>query len=292
MVRQRTLDLYAQKQMICQHLLEVSYDKREADSLSKHLLAAIYGKQPLYPGQQLEVSASQQKELGLALRRLKQGEPLQYVLECTSFMGMDFHVTPAVLIPRKETEELVSRALILLLEIPKARVLEIGTGSGCVAIALALQHLHVVATDCSAAALDIARLNAKRLQAKVSWVLSDHLIKQPPGQGYQLLISNPPYIPEEERPNLAPRIRDWEPQEALYVPTQEPLLHYQALGRWGQRLLDPRGWLLVETHAHYNHEVVALFKAMGYGSVASRKDLGGHARLVEARMASKVLHSI
>jgi len=218
------------------------------------------------------------------------GEPVQYVLGHADFYGLRLAVTPAVLIPRPETEELVERALAAIAGVEAPVVLDVGTGSG--AIALAMQHARpdalVVAVDVSADALAVARANAAALGLDVAFVAADALAPGfadgvPPA--FDLVVSNPPYVPAAEREGLQREVRDHEPALALFVPDADPLRPYRVLAGHASRLLVAGGALAVETHADHGAGVADLFRASGLAEVALHRDLAGRDRIVIGRMS-------
>ena len=237
---------------------------------------------PVSTGEALQVEA-------LVARRLRR-EPLQYVLGHADFFGLRLRVTPAVLIPRPETEEVAEEALRRLDGRETPWALDVGTGSG--ALALALKHrrpdAEVFACDVSEAALAVAADNAERLGLAVSFVQGDVLDPAfghdaPPS--FDLVVSNPPYVPETERATLAPEVRDHEPAEALFVPGDDPLVFYRTLAARAPDLLKPGGWLVVETHADHGEAVRDLFAGAGLREAALRRDLAGRPRIVSARLS-------
>ena len=215
-------------------------------------------------------------------------EPVQYVTGEADFYGLTLAVTPAVLIPRPETEEVAEAALrrlpTLAALVGRAPwVLDVGTGSG--ALALAVRHerpdAEVVAADVSEAALRVAQGNAARLGLPVTFILADALQPSfadgvPPL--FDLVVSNPPYVPAAEGPGLQPEVRDHEPALALSV-ENDPLVFYRALAGHARRLLRPGGWLVTETHADYGRAVASLFAEAGLVETAILSDLSGRERI-------------
>ena len=222
----------------------------------------------------------------LAARRAA-GEPVQYVLGEAAFRSLTLDVSPAVLVPRPETEEVVDAALACVREQPAPWVLDVGTGSG--AIALAVRHerpdAQVFAVDVSADALAVAQRSAARLGLSVSFVQADVLRTAfadgvPPV--FDLVVSNPPYVPDAERATLQPEV--WhEPEVALFVPDSDPLRFYRALAGHADALLKPGGWLVAETHADHGGAVAALFEDLGLVGAEIRRDLAGRERIAVAR---------
>src|SRR5690606_1734301 len=224
----------------------------------------------------------------LLARRLR-GEPLQYVLGHADFFGLRLRVTPAVLIPRPETEEVAEEALRRLDGRETPWVLDVGTGSG--ALALALKHrrpdAEVFACDVSEAALAVAADNAKRLGLAVTFIESDVLdaaFTRAAPPAFDLVVSNPPYVPEAERDDLAAEVRDHEPDEALFVPSEDPLLFYRALAARAPDLLKPGGWLVVAPHAEHGEAVRDCFGGVGLEGATLRRDLAGRPRIVSAHL--------
>lgn len=271
------------------------------------------GRARLLAGLQAGVEREAWDEALLLVDRRARREPLQYVLGSTGFYGREFRVNPSVLIPRPETELLVETTIQ---RAPRGgRVLEIGTGSGCVAITVALERpdLDVVALDISSAALDVARANAEALGAKLTFVEGDafgdawiaHLgraplasappaspapaesaSRSPPVAGaIDLLISNPPYVPLEDRPGLQPELA-YEPEIALYV-DGGPAAFVDRLAELGERLLVSGGVLLIETHAPEAMQSLALLEARGFRTVRALRDLSGRPRVLEGTLTRR-----
>lgn len=209
-------------------------------------------------------------------------EPIQYILAETEFWSLPFQVNPAVLIPRADTEVLVEEALKKMDGC--SSVLDIGTGSGAIAIALAHERpeLQVTALDCSEGALEVARSNARRngVEGRVACLVGD-LKNLPPGP-FDMIVSNPPYIPSRDWAQLMPEVRDHEPRLALDG-GDDGLEAYRRIAVQSVRVLPPGGWLLVEIGVGQAADVTALFKAAGLTDVAQRDDYAGIPRVVMAR---------
>ena len=223
------------------------------------------------------------------LARRAAGEPIQYVLGTADFYGLTLTVTPDVLIPRPETEEVVEHALGLIRDVRAPWVLDVGTGSG--AVALAVKHerpdAEVFAVDVSPGALAVAAGNASRLGLDVTFVEADALRpafadEVPPA--FALVVSNPPYVPDAERATLQREVRDHEPGTALFVPDADPLVFYRALAGHAPRLLTPGGWLVAETHADHGRAVAALWAEAGLADADVFTDLSGRDRIASARV--------
>jgi release factor glutamine methyltransferase len=215
--------------------------------------------------------------------RLNKNEPVQYVLGEAHFYGRNFQVNSSVLIPRPETELLIDLAgSYIKTHKQNISILDIGTGSGCIAISLALEFpsANVFATDISREALVVANENAKRLKAKVQFYRDDILNDAFPFEPLDLIISNPPYIMESERGAMQRNVVDHEPKQALFVPDETPLLFYERLAERGKKLLTPGGALVVEINERFGKETAGLFSSLGYSDVKIHKDLDGKERAV------------
>lgn len=205
-------------------------------------------------------------------------EPLQHILGTQEFCGLEFAVTPAVLIPRHDTETLVTEALACA---PGARsVLDIGTGSGCIAVCLARQlpDAAVAAIDISEAALEVARRNALTHGVTIEF-LAGSLLEPVAGRRFDLVVSNPPYIPSAAIAGLEPEVRDYEPRAALDGGT-DGLDAYRSLVPAARACLTPGGWLLVEVGIGQAAEVAGLFRQSGFGEVHTARDAGAIERVV------------
>lgn len=239
----------------------------------------------VYTGKDTALSESDRKKLEDIVSRLRKNEPIQYILGYADFCGSRFHVAPGVLIPRPETAELVE---LVAREAPDARrVLDIGTGSGCVAISLSkkLPSATVHAWDVSEEALAIARRNGEELAPRVIFEKRDVLRDEVAGCGlYDVIVSNPPYVMEEERASMSPNVLEWEPECALFVPDNDPLLFYRRISEMGRRQLAPGGKLYLEINQRFGREVARLLEDRFYGDVRVIKDFFGNDRIVTANL--------
>lgn len=215
--------------------------------------------------------------------RLKRGEPIQYIIGKAPFYGREFLVSPATLIPRNETEELVH---LIIKENPQQglRILDIGTGTGCIPISLFLEmkEPEVYALDISLEALKVARQNAKSLKAEVNFLQGDILRERIPLESLDILVSNPPYIPEKGKAEMHKNVLDFEPGLALFVPDEDPLLFYRRIAELGREHLKKGGRLYFEIHEDFGPETVDLLESMGYQEVRLIQDLNGKNRIVTA----------
>lgn len=218
--------------------------------------------------------------------RLRQGEPLQYIEGKAPFCGMEFAVNSSVLIPRPETAELVDW-IVCEHATQQPCILDLGTGSGCIAIALSKQlpQATIEACDISAEALTVAKENARMNEAPVSFFTHDMLdLGTPLPHSYDILVSNPPYIRQSEAADMSIQVTEWEPHTALFVPDDDALRFYRAIAELGQtEALRPGGHIYVEINQALGKETVALFEAYGYQDVELRKDIYGNERMIGVR---------
>ncbi len=237
-----------------------------------------------------EISERERKEIYDIVRRLARHEPIQYILGQTEFYGMAFKVNPSVLIPRPETEELVERIFADYRDVPDLRVLDIGTGSGCIAISLAraLKQANVTAVDISTDALATAQKNAKRLHAPVHFlemdILTSRLAHPEIPFGLDIIVSNPPYIQQSERTGMDRNVADYEPETALFVPDEEPLLFYHHIAHFGKRKLRRGGRVYVEIHSLFSKQTFDLFRRNRYKKVEVIQDIFGRDRIIKAEL--------
>ena len=257
--------------------LQESYSVQEAANLSRIVCCEMLGQTTIdyYLGKDIILSSKEMQKLNGILARLLNFEPIQYIQGTARFLERSYHVAPGVLIPRPETEELVE---VMLREIPSdARILDIGTGSGCIAISLskAFPNAKVTAWDVSEDALCIARRNNDDLQASVCFVKQDVLAwRGDGGQCYDVIVSNPPYITESEKQEMERNVLDWEPFSALFVPNNDPLLFYRRIGDGGR--------LYFEINRAYGEATAMMLCGQGYTGIRILKDISGNDRFVIA----------
>lgn len=267
------------------HQLQGFYTRQEAGNLSRLICCELLGQQSTdyYLGKDITLSAKEEKELESVLKRLQNYEPVQYVLGEARFFGRTFRVAPGVLIPRPETEELVEMMLKELS--PVSRVLDIGTGSGCIAVTLAkeLPASQVTAWDVSAEALLIAAANCKAMHASVRFEQCDVLSYVPGAtRRYDVIVSNPPYVTEAEKQELEPNVLNWEPSLALFVPDEDPLRFYRRIAMLGLEMLVGGGKLYFEINRAFGEDIVSMLRESGYCNVRLQKDISHNDRFVIA----------
>ena len=289
--------------------LTVIYNEREAQAIVRTVLDALFGMSltDICLGKVTQLSADDTTRLEKIMQRLEKSEPVQYVLGSEWFAGRLFDVAPGVLIPRPETEDLVKWACDEAKEkekednskeergkeekevskkgeeAPHPSILDIGTGSGCIAItvALALPQARVTAWDISTDALAIAAGNAHRLGASVRFEHQDALSAPDDEERWDVIVSNPPYICDRERADMSDNVLSYEPELALFVPDSDPLLFYRAIARYASKALKPGGRLLFETNTAYAHEVAQAMADEGFTAIEVRNDCFGKPRMVK-----------
>lgn len=265
--------------------LQESYSVQEAANLSRIVCCEMLGQTTIdyYLGKDIILSSKEMQKLNGILARLLNFEPIQYIQGTARFLERSYHVAPGVLIPRPETEELVE---VMLREIPSdARILDIGTGSGCIAISFSktFPNAKVTAWDVSEDALCIARRNNDDLQASVCFVKQDVLAwRGDGGQCYDVIVSNPPYITESEKQEMERNVLDWEPFSALFVPNNDPLLFYRRIGELGRMMLVDGGRLYFEINRAYGEATAMMLCGQGYTGIRILKDISGNDRFVIA----------
>jgi release factor glutamine methyltransferase len=256
-------------------------DRAEAEAIVYYLLEARFGitRQDVWNDSEVEVDHGW---IESAIQRINEQEPVQYVTGVAWFCGHRFQVNASVLIPRPETEQLAEDVKQTLA--PNGKILDVGTGSGCIAIsiALALPHAQVFALDVSSNALMTAQQNASKLNATVTCLQADFLNDVLLLKNFDCIVSNPPYIRELEKSSMEPNVLRFEPHLALFVSDTNPLIFYQALAEKGKAILKKEGKILAEINAQLSAEVKLLFEKEGYQSVQLIKDMEGKNRFVSA----------
>lgn len=264
--------------------LEPLYGNGEARAITDYVLDVCFGlsKADILCGAVEEMTAEKAAELNKIFGRLMEGEPVQYVLGRAEFCGRWFDVRPGVLIPRPETEELCAWITADSKASASPKVLDIGTGSGCIAITLQLDmpESKVTAWDISADALDVARENAQQLGANVNFVKLDALNAKPEGE-WDVIVSNPPYICEKEKKDMAVNVLEHEPHTALFVPDADPLLFYRAITRLAVQTLSKGGRLYFEINPIYADDTCHMMRAEGMTAVELRSDMYGKQRMAK-----------
>lgn len=291
---------------ICQRLTPL-YGLQEAKAMTRMLLEDLFSLSfaDILCGATEHLSDADTLRLQQSVARLLDAEPLQYVTGTAFFCGHPFHVAPGVLIPRPETEWMVDTAVgIATASAP--RILDIGTGSGCIAISISLalsdRHCHTEAWDISEDALRIAADNAERLGAEVKFRRRDALRLEEDfpaeenqggaealsdtnaaAESWDIIVSNPPYICNREAADMHANVLRHEPHLALFVPDTDPLLFYRAIARYAMRSLRKGGWLLFECNTLYAHDTAQMASDMGFATSVVEDDCFGKPRFVKAQ---------
>jgi len=271
--------------------LTPEFGKGEATQLARIVFEDAFSISNFLRKQELSpIQISQLKEIQ---RRILAHEPIQYILGMTYFYDLKFKVNPAVLIPRSETEELVAWILEDHSTHQNLRILDVGTGSGCIPITLKSKspNYQVAAVDVSTKAIKVAQENAKMNKVEVDFqelnILNKINWKILPS--YEIIVSNPPYIPEREKSLMRENVLNHEPALALFVTDEDPLIFYRTIIEFGKSQLTNGGWLYFETNEYNANEVEALLFKAGYFDIEKRQDIQGKDRMVKARHGTKLL---
>lgn len=234
-----------------------------------------------------EIEQAKLNLLDTALNRLKNEEPIQYILGKTEFYGLPFVVDKNVLVPRPETEELVDWVLNYIKSSPTniaLKVLDIGTGSGCIPVSIAKNNSNTIvsAIDISSKALGVAQQNAQDNDVIINFIQADILNTTALPETYDIIISNPPYVRELEKQEIKKNVLDHEPHLALFVKDHDPLLFYDAIADLAKNHLSEKGALFFEINQYLGKETVTLLEQKGFSNVELRKDLFGNDRMISA----------
>lgn len=269
------------------------YDTSEVESLFFEVIQHVlnYNKAAYILHKHIDVSTDKEDQINVILKRLTEGEPLQYILERAWFMGIPFKVTDKVLIPRPETEELVDLIINDYQNIASAplEIIDIGTGSGCIPITLKkhLKQAHLHALDISKEALAIAKQNAKDQHTYVNFLLADilewDLIFQN-DMKFNIIVSNPPYIPPSEQEAMHSNVLQYEPHLALFVEEKAPLLFYETIASFALKHLKENGSLYFEINRNYGDKVADLLRKKGFQQVLLLQDMHGADRMIKASL--------
>lgn len=281
------MSLQDTKQAI-KHQLSSLYDALEMNSMINILIEEVTGWDALHQNihKNDALDQSQKEQLEYYVKQLLTGKPLQYIIEKAWFMGKVYFVNEAVLIPRPETEELVEWIIEYAQIINKPlSMIDIGTGSGCIPISLklAIPNANLTAIDISKEALAIAQKNAASYHTDIEWIEQDILQTKQLKDQYDIIVSNPPYIPLREKVAMQKQVADHEPKIALFVPDQFPLIFYSKIAHIGKSALKINGQLFFEIHYDQGDAIIALLNEMGYHAEL-RQDIYGKDRMVRASL--------
>lgn len=268
--------------------LNLLYAPDEVEAITLLVLSELLNtnKAKLKAFPELEIPEPIDIQLTEKLARLETGEPVQYILGETEFYGLPFKVSPAVLIPRPETEELVEWILETAKQAPIKTILDIGTGSGCIAIALKknLPGVEIYAMDVSAAALNMAKQNALLNEVKVNFIFDDILNPTEQLPQFDIIVSNPPYVTLQDKKQMHTNVIDFEPHTALFVPEEDPLIFYKAITEFATQKLNSEGYLFFEINESYGEKTIDLLHHNRFTNSELRKDLPGRDRMTKAQL--------
>lgn len=251
--------------------------------LSEHYFGLSAVKLALHP--QKELNADEIEQMNSAMNRLKNNEPVQYIIGETEFCGLNFQVNKNVLIPRPETEELVEWILTDHHADKPKKMLDIGTGSGCIPVSLAKKKpfFDVFAADISEEALKVAKSNAELNEVQITFQLLDILNPRNFIEKFDLIVSNPPYVRQKEKELMQPNVLEYEPHLALFVEDEDPLLFYRKILEFAQTNLNKDGLIYFELNEYLEEELKVLFQNFGYAQVDFKKDIYGKTRMARLK---------
>lgn len=261
------------------------YDVGEAESFFYLILEAKHQLKRVDLALQPDIAFSETEleSWSSILEQLKKEIPIQYILGVTNFYGLEFEVNSAVLIPRPETEELVDWIIQSSKVQSKLKILDIGTGSGCIAIALAknLPNAQVFALDVSEQALTTAKKNAEKNQVQLSFIHQSILETVDLAQEFDIIVSNPPYVRELEKLEIKKNVLDNEPHLALFVEDNDALIFYRKIAQLARKNLNPQGQLYFEINQYLGQETLNLLQEMGFKNYELRQDIYGNDRMIQ-----------
>ena len=260
------------------------YPAGEVAAFTRIIATEILGipQMTFFLKENVELTHEQEATLEDAIKRLQKYEPIQYIQGYSDFCGLRFKVTPATLIPRPETSELVE--WVASEATGNERILDIGTGSGCIAVSLAnkMPQSKVTAWDISNEALAVATENSRSNGTEVLFEQVDILSYRPEENLFDIIVSNPPYIKENEKSAIHANVLDWEPHTALFVPDSDPLLFYRTIAIKGLQILKPGGRLYFEINRAHGSETMEMLAGLGYTGIELRKDFAENDRMIKA----------
>lgn len=262
------------------------YDSRELQAIISLIFSYVKGwsRVDIFMNENKELSDFSREKIDSIVDRMLLGEPIQYITGDARFYGMDFKVGPGVLIPRPETAELVDW-IVDDNRKEDLSVLDIGTGSGCIAVSLArtLPFPLVTAVDFSGTALEVAEKNATALKTDVKFIKADMYSWLPDADSLDIVVSNPPYIAPDEEKDMEVRVKDFEPREALFVDGNDPIRPYKRIERIAKHGLRCGGFVYLELNPRFSEDVRSLFVAEEWNDVELRIDSYGKKRMLKAR---------
>lgn len=268
--------------------IELKEHRDEIESIAYLLLENLMAlsRSDIQAEKKVAISTVEDRALTNMLQRINTDEPLQYILGTAPFYGRNFEVDSSTLIPRPETEELVRAVLSYTMGLKKndrLRILDVGTGSGCIAITLGLEEprADITATDVDKACLSVAARNARQLNVNVQFLLHNILTEKIAITGLDVVVSNPPYVTESEKQLIQKNVIGFEPHTALFVPNEDPLRFYHAITERAARALRSSGLLAFEINARFGLQVAHCMEVSGFKQVEIAKDIFGKERIVK-----------
>ena len=268
------------------HALTPLYPQYESEAIARMVMEDVFGYSLTdCLTEKVRLSESQEQQLRHIIQRLQQNEPIQYIVGETLFHGNRFLVTPDVLIPRPETEDLVDYILKDTSDSSAAmNICDAGTGSGCIAITLKkfMPKSHITALDISQQALKLAKSNADRNQASINFIQADMLIPDTlPAGPWDVIVSNPPYVMEREKEGIAVHVKDYEPASALFVPDDDALRFYHALAQWSMVSLASHGAIYCELNNLLARDTEEVFRRQGFTQTIILQDRFNNPRFIK-----------
>ena len=263
------------------------YPDQEVKNFSYLIFNSLfnYSMYQVHENFEKSVNESQYAKIKNIVEELKKYKPIQYIFKKTEFYNCVLKVSEDVLIPRPETEELVDW---IIQDRPNdgIRIIDIGTGSGCIAIALAknLPHTEVTAMDISQKAIKIARSNASENNVNINFFHGDifNLTEKFQANQFDIMVSNPPYVRESEKASMKPNVLDWEPEISLFVKDEDPLIFYKEIIRRASESLVKKGHIFLEINEKFPEEIKNILRVYNFNSIEIRKDISGKSRMVKA----------
>jgi len=264
--------------------LEGFYSREEAFFMFYLLLEKKMGISKIEASFLTELTPQDTDYLHFVIQELKTHKPIQYILGVADFYGKEFKVNPHTLIPRQETEELVEQILKHLQNQSNLKILDIGTGTGCIVIALAslMPHHHYEAWDISENALQTAQQNAERYELNIAFETAD-IFNVSSLKTWDIIISNPPYVRHSEKSFIKQNVTDFEPETALFVPDNDPLLFYKTITVFAAKHLNPNGLLFFEINEVFGKEMQALLQEFGFSEIELWQDFHGKDRFIKGK---------
>lgn len=267
------------------HQITTVYDENEAKAIARYVLDVCFGMSAtdVYCGKVTQLSADDTCKLEKIIQRIIKCEPVQYITGTADFAGHAFDVEPGVLIPRPETAELCEWIIDNANQQPK--ILDIGTGSGCIAITLALgiDKAEVHAWDISAQALRISAQNASRLGVDIAIEHQDAIRHPNDNECWDIIVSNPPYVCDKEKADMEKNVLEYEPELALFVPDDDPLIFYQHISKYAIEALKHNGMLYFEINPIFYTEMIDMLEEEGFYDIKIKEDMFGKKRFVKAK---------